>query len=257
MVIRARRDKVAVHCPVVIFTESKAVGRVVVAAFCEGDEVGGIDEGDIVARGQADAEAAGGALVIVDFEYLAAESGRTAVFKFVLGNFGRRKWHHGSGFRPKQNRGMVREVAENECFTHFLAVLGDGDEELEPVGESGVDLADVGDTDFTAYRCGPVGFEGLPETVSCQIAEGKIWVVLVVVFADEEKAGGKSVAEFLAPRDSVGCGKPCVEQIESGKEEQGLVWAFVWRSLLHRRGSDIEVVKAFDGRIEEHMGRKA
>ena len=34
----------------VIFTEGKAVGGVVVAAFSEGDEVGGGDEGDIVAR---------------------------------------------------------------------------------------------------------------------------------------------------------------------------------------------------------------
>ena len=194
---------------------------------------------------------------VIRADRLAAEGGRAAVFEFILGHFGRGKWLHRSGFRPKQNRGMVREVAENESFTHFLAILGDGDEGLEPVGESGVDLSDVGDTDFTAYRCGPVGFEGLPETVSCQIAEGKIRVVLVVVFADEEKAGGKSVAELLAPRDSVGYGKPCVDQIEGGKEQQGLVWAFVWDSLLQWRGSDIEFVKAFDGRIEEHSGRKA
>jgi hypothetical protein len=73
--VRAGRDEVAVHGPVVVLAEGEAVGRVVVVGFREGDEVGGVDEGDVVAGGELDAEAAGGALVVVDIEDEAAEGG--------------------------------------------------------------------------------------------------------------------------------------------------------------------------------------
>jgi hypothetical protein len=46
---------------------------------------------------------------------------------------------------PKQNRSMVRKVAGDESLTHFPAVFGNGDEEIEAVGETGEDLADVTD----------------------------------------------------------------------------------------------------------------
>ena len=84
MVIRARGDEVAVHGPVVVFAEGEAVGGVVVVGICEGNEVGGVDEGDILRDGKLDAQAAGGALVVVDFEDLAAEGGRAAVFGLLF-----------------------------------------------------------------------------------------------------------------------------------------------------------------------------
>ena len=84
MVIDTRRDEISVHGPVVVLAKREAVGRVVVETVGEGDEVGGVDEGDIVAGVQADAQSAGGALVVVDFEDLAAERGAAAVFGRVV-----------------------------------------------------------------------------------------------------------------------------------------------------------------------------
>lgn len=78
--IRAGGDDVAVHGPVVVFAEGEAVGGVVVAGCSEGNEVRGVDEGDVVAGGKADAQATGGALVVVDVEDEAAEGGAAAVF---------------------------------------------------------------------------------------------------------------------------------------------------------------------------------
>ena len=65
----------------VVFAKREAVGGVVVLALGKRDEVGGVDEADVVASREFDAEAAGGALVIVDGEDLAAEGGRAAVFE--------------------------------------------------------------------------------------------------------------------------------------------------------------------------------
>lgn len=86
MVIGCRSNQIPVHRPVVVFAEGEAVGGVVVLADGERDEVGGVDEGDVVAGGELDAEAAGGALVIVDFHDLATEGGRAAVFGRVFGD---------------------------------------------------------------------------------------------------------------------------------------------------------------------------
>ena len=86
--IRARGDEVAVHGPVVVLAEGEAVGGVIVAGFGEGNEMGGIDEGDVVAGGELNAEAAGSALVIVDGEDGASKGGRAAVFDFILGDEG-------------------------------------------------------------------------------------------------------------------------------------------------------------------------
>ena len=84
--IRSRSDEISIHGPVVVFAKGEAVGGVVVLALGKRDEVGGVDEGDVVTGGQLDAETAGGALVIVDGEDLAAEGGRAAVFGFFLGD---------------------------------------------------------------------------------------------------------------------------------------------------------------------------
>lgn len=88
VMVGARGDEVPVHGPVVVLAEGEAVGGMIVAGFGEGDEMGGVDEGDVVAGGELDAEAAGGALVIVDREDLAAEGGAAAVFEFIFRNAG-------------------------------------------------------------------------------------------------------------------------------------------------------------------------
>ena len=80
MVIGGRGDEVAVHGPVVVLAEREAVGGMIVLTLCKGNEVGGVDEADVVAGGELDTEATSGALVIVDGEDLPAESGRAAVF---------------------------------------------------------------------------------------------------------------------------------------------------------------------------------
>ena len=68
----------------VVFAEGEAVGGVVVAGYGEGNEMGGVDEEYVVDGGEFDAEAAGGALVIVDGEDGASEGGGAAVFKFIF-----------------------------------------------------------------------------------------------------------------------------------------------------------------------------
>ena len=79
-------DDVAVHGPVVVLAEGKAVGGVVVARLGKRNEVCGIDEGHIVTGGKADAQAACGALVVVDVEDEPAEGRATAVFGRFFGN---------------------------------------------------------------------------------------------------------------------------------------------------------------------------
>ena len=82
--IRAGGDDVAIHGPVVVFAEGKAVGGVVVVESIPRKEMGSVDEGDVASGRESDAEAAGGALVIVDIEDLAAKGGAAAIFERLL-----------------------------------------------------------------------------------------------------------------------------------------------------------------------------
>ena len=80
MEVGPRGDDVAIHGPVVVFAEGKAVGGVVVARLGKRNEVRSIDEGHIVTGGKADAQAACGAVVVVDVEDESAEGRTAAVF---------------------------------------------------------------------------------------------------------------------------------------------------------------------------------
>lgn len=80
-------DEESIHGPVVVFAEGEAVGGVVVVAGGKGNEMGGADETGI-ADGEIDAHAAGGALVVVDFEDFASEGGAAAVFQRAFGGTG-------------------------------------------------------------------------------------------------------------------------------------------------------------------------
>ena len=86
VVIGCWSDEIPIHGPVVVFAEGEAVGRMIVLALGKRDEVGGVDEADVIAGGELDAEAASGALVIVNGEDLTAEGGRAAVFERLVGD---------------------------------------------------------------------------------------------------------------------------------------------------------------------------
>lgn len=251
MKIRTRGDDLAVHRPVVVLAEGQAVGGMVVAGLSEGDEVGGVDEGDVAGGRKLDPQAAGGALVVVDFEDLAAERGRAAVFEFVICDFGRWEWRHRTGSRPKQERGMVGEVAGDEGFAHFPAILGDGDEEFETVGEPGEYLADVADE-----RLGLQGFDSggsmpgrLPEAILAKVEKRIFRAVLIIMFPDDFEPCRESVPQLPAPWDAVGGGYSLVNHVQNRQKQERFV-----RPLMAFASdadhSDVEVVKSFDGGIE-------
>ena len=77
------------------------------------------------------------------------------------------------------------------------------------------------------------------------------------MLADEIEAGGEAIADGLAPRDVVWRGEPLVDQIEGGHEQQRLVRLFLRRAFLNRSGSDVQVVKTFDGGGKKHGVRRA
>ena len=70
----------------VVLAEGEAVGGVVILALGKWNEVGSVDETDVVAGGKPNAKPAGGALVVVDGEDLSAEGGRATVFQRLLGD---------------------------------------------------------------------------------------------------------------------------------------------------------------------------
>lgn len=86
MVIGCWSDEIPIHGPVVILAKCEAVGGVVVLTVGKGDEMSGVDKADVIAGGELDAEAASGALVIVNGEDLTAEGGRAAVFERLVGD---------------------------------------------------------------------------------------------------------------------------------------------------------------------------
>ena len=251
MMIGAGRDEVSVHGPVMVFAKCEAVGGVVVAAFGKRNEVGGVDEGEVLGDGEFDPEAAGGALMIVDFEDLAAERGRAAIFEFVIGDFGRWEWRHRNGCSPKQNRGMVGKVAGDESLAHFPAILGDGDEEFEAVGEPGEDLPHVAYERLGLQGLNSVGAMpgGLPEAILAQVEEWVLRAVLIIMFPDDFEPCREPVPQLPAPRDAVGRGDSLVDQVKNRQEQErfmGPLMTFVPNA----DHSDVEVVKTSDGGIE-------
>lgn len=249
-------EDVAVHGPVVVLAEGEAVGGVIVAAYREGNEVGGIDEGDVTGRGKFDPQAAGSALMIVDLKDLATESGAAAVFGFVLGHcsswwledvggsIGRR--------RTKKLRGVLGEVAGDKGLAHLTSVFGQGDEELEAIGEAGVDQTQIGDPDFPTDGGDAIGLDRQPEAIPGEVAEREVGIALVVVFPHDIEARPEAIPQLLAPGDAVGRGEAGIDQIEDREQEQGFVGSLMRRTLSDRRRADVQIVESFDGVIEGH-----
>ena len=142
--------------------------------------------------------------------------------------------------------GKMRKIAGDEGLAYELAIGGIGEEELEASGEAGEDFADLVnerrglERDAVASILDPC----MPEALGLEIVKWVFRCVLVVVFADEQEAGGESVAQFLAPGNPLGRGLAFVEEIENGEQQQRLMGPLMRTPLLHRRGADVEVVEA-------------
>lgn len=148
----------------------------------------------------------------------------------------------------------MRKVAGDEGLAHELAIGGNGEEELEAIGETGKDFADLVDEWRGLERdAGACVFDPcLPEALGLEIVEWVFRRVLVVVFFDQKEAGSEAVAKFLTPRNPFGRGLAFVDEIQSGEQQQWLVRSLMRTPLLHRRGADVEVVEAVDGVVEKH-----
>lgn len=81
------RDKVSVESPMMILAQGDPIRRVIVAAFGEGDEVAGIDDGEVA---QSEADAGGGAAVVVNlFDCFGEGGGADGIVGRLRGVFGR------------------------------------------------------------------------------------------------------------------------------------------------------------------------
>ena len=252
MEIGSGGDDVAVHGPVVVFAEGETIGRVVVVGFRERDEVGGIDEGNVVAVGKADAQSAGGALVIVDAEYGPTEGGGPSIFGRLFRGFGFRCCDRFA--IPQFLAQTQREVAGDEGLAHCFAICGKGNQMLKAILKSREDLTDVGDADFAADRCFAICFIRLPKAIASQVAERQVGIVLVVEFSDKKEACGEAIAQFLVPRDVSGRGLSFIDQIQCGEEQKRFVRLFVGAAFFDRRRADAERVKALDGLVNRGKG---
>lgn len=186
----------------------------------------GSDEGDVVAGGEADAETSGGALVIVNFDDLEAEGATSAVFeRFFSDERGRLAVGDGGWLIFGLEGG--REKAGDEGIAHEPSIRRDGCNHFKAIREASGDFAEIGDERRAAEKSGAVGFRGFPESIAGEVAEWQFGIVLIVVLADEEEAGGEAVAEFLAPRDVVRSGQAFIEEIQRGEEQERLVGPLV------------------------------
>ena len=178
-----------------VFAERETVGGVVVLADGKWNQVGGVDKADVVAGGELDAEAAGGALVVVDGEDFAAEGGAAAVFERLVCDVEIRLMSDDCWFLIFDWK-RIGEIAGDESLAHEVAVCGNGDEVLEAIGEAGEGLADVldGGRGLEGSLAAAIVDPSLPETVFPQIEEGIFRGVFIVVFADEEETGSEAVA---------------------------------------------------------------
>ena len=251
--VRTGGNELAVHRPMVVLAQGEAVGRVVVVAFGERNDVSGIDEGNATDR-QLDAQSAGSALVVVDLQDLATESRAAAKTGLFLGCAADRSGRRRRGV--EQPGRAERKVAGDERLAETPAVLGEPDEQVEAISEASVDLIEVGDERVAAQRRAAIGFKRQPEAVAGEVAERGFGGVVVVALADESQTPGKPVPQRLAPRNLVGCGEPLVEEIEDGEQEQRLVGALV-PIMARPDDADAEVVEALDRLVDGGHARRS
>lgn len=142
---------------------------------------------------------------------------------------------------------------ESRIFGQEDGFSGEFDEFFLPVGAAGVE--NLGNVPvMVGSRCDEIAVHG--PVVGPEKVEGVFRRVLVVVFPDQQEAGGKAVAERLGPWDVPGSGESLVDEVEYG-EQQRFVRSLVRTSFLYRRGADVEVVEPFNRLVQSHGRRKA
>jgi hypothetical protein len=82
LAVRSWCKKALIHCPVVVFAQRHSIGRVVIPALREWDEMSGVNEGNFRLR-DANPQAAGATLVIVLLQHEAPEAGRARNFGLI------------------------------------------------------------------------------------------------------------------------------------------------------------------------------
>jgi hypothetical protein len=90
-----------------------------------------------------------------------------------------------------------------------------------------------------------------PEAILAQVEERILRAVLIIMFPGDFEPCRESVPQFLAPRDPVGGGNSLIDKIKNREKKERFVWPLV-AFPSDADHSDVEVVKTFDGGIEEH-----
>lgn len=269
--LRRRGDEEAVHGPVMVFAQGDAIGGVVIAAvegIAEGDEVRGIHKGEVVPLGQADAQAAGGALEVVGLQHDPAEargaSGALVVLPRAIGGLE-------VVFIPvvlrldQAFRDLVLDEEQAESRTSLREVAGDeGLPQSQPVvrreephgGSTGDGGPDAFPGHVTHQRCafqGDDACRGAPHRVPPaflpEVEEGILRGVLIIAATHDFKVSGETLPQAAAPEDAVRRGLAHGDEIEHGEEQERLV-----RTLMALRpfpdDADMQRIQHLDGVVE-------
>ena len=261
--VRGGGDEKPVHGPVMVFAEGDAVGGVIVEAAGERDEVGGIDESEIIASRKADAEAAGGALAVVDFEDFPAEGGVAAgegqrwIFLKEVG-----AWRSVGGWerwmepRPDSRLGKERqeqgtgmgEISGNEGVAQEHSVHRGAGELLHAAREGSVDGAvfGIGCGGSLSQGVGPGSRnpDRLPPALALQMTEGEFRMALILKGSYEIKINLEPVPQGLVPGDAVRSRLAGGQKVQHREDQTGLVGLLVpKRSLAHH--IHIEAIQGF------------
>lgn len=249
--IGAGRDEEAVHGPVVVLAEREAVGGVVVGLLAVGDEMRGIDKGQVTDFGHADAESAGGALAVVDFEDLFPEGGTAAGAGLVVIVFVLRRSRNGRSLMKERFEGgpMNRKIPTHKVLAQDKSVGGREDKAVEAVGEAGINFAHLGHKWRHWDRLTRARINGPPVFVLLKMVIWEIRSVLIQRRADNVEVAGESFPERLRPWDTIGRGLAGGDEIEHGEEQDGFVW-FLVAGWAFADDADMESVDPFNGLVD-------
>lgn len=207
----------------------------------------GIDEADVPGLREADPQATGRALVVVDLDDLSSEAGiPPEVYRFFrdLGRVFFLGCH-----RPEESLGLSGEIAGHECFAHEHSVFRQRHQNIEAVGEAGEDESHLFDQRGVLQGLSAccLIFPSRPKILVLETTERIFGGVFVVVPADQFESSGEALAQFIAPRNSVWSGEAFIQQVEDSEKKEGFVWPFVTCSIACRGDPDIQGVELLDG----------
>ena len=206
-----RGDDAVVHGPVMNLAQGHAVAGVIIAAqlaIPKGDEVSGIDKGEVVHFPEADAEPAGGALEVVDLQDGAAEAGgpsRLGLGIVVLTFRERRREVLNAGFLKQEGKRApgLGEIAgddgpaQAEAFGGRKKPGGDGRR------DAGKDLSagTIPNERWCLQRLRTLWtcFEDQPPAFIPEVEERILRGVLIIALSDKLEVAGEPLPEVLAP----------------------------------------------------------